>query len=440
MPPKVPKPVPLDAAACTEIRKEVLRRLLAQYPGQALVDGSPAFSSAELCSSYTKPGGISRWLGRRRRLYIAKPRSQDLYWSSIADLLGSDAISGTELITHPQLYHNRWAALVQARCSWRGLTRGLKSDMFGLLASRIVDWLKSRCQVVNKALSVTRPLLRVACSNLSDTLDAYGGREVFWVAAIHLSLCGQIVGDVGYYDCDGATTPKIGWLSNAVQSLEAKGLIDKRSVDRLLGQGKHEVVSPPLPREGQPFVIDICCGYMSKYYLHLKDTDIGYLCYDIRTRLWDGSRWLRPHVNGPIQEIDGNIVAAVIAAVSHLVVLDPSLVLLVHGSSPCTALSLSNAPNADEAYGVYGSSGEDCAQFINDVGVGKRVLKDFLFWHRLHGTPVIAENPAYGGFRHLEGIEDYLYRREFYCQVVAALVFVAAVAVLVSVFIRIIGP
>ena len=104
---------------------------------------------------------------------------------------------------------------------------------------------------------------------------------------------------------------------------------------------------------------------MSKYYLHLKDIDIGYLCYDIRTRLWDGSRWLRPHVNGPIQEIDGNIVAAVIAAVSHLVVLDPSLVLLVHGSSPCTALSLSNAPNADEAYGIYGASGEECAQFIN---------------------------------------------------------------------------
>ena len=54
MPPKVPKPVPLDATACTEIRKEVLRRLLAQYPDQTLVDGSPAFSSAEMCSSYDR--------------------------------------------------------------------------------------------------------------------------------------------------------------------------------------------------------------------------------------------------------------------------------------------------------------------------------------------------------------------------------------------------
>ena len=116
-----------------------------------------------------------------------------------------------------------------------------------------------------------------------------------------------------------------------MQDLEERGLIAKRSSGRLLGLGIHEVESPPLPREGQPFLIDICCRFMSKYYLHLEDTHIGYLCYDIRTRLWDGSRWLRPHVNGPIhdQDIDGNIVAAVIAAVSHLVVLDPSLVLLV---------------------------------------------------------------------------------------------------------------
>ena len=417
MPAKVPKQRQLDGAACTEIRNEVLRRLLAQHPDQTLVAGVPAFSSAELCSSYTRAGGISRWLGRRRNQYTGHPRSQDLYWSSIADLLGSDQISGTELITHPQLYHDRWAALVQSRCSWRGLTRGLKSDMFGLLASRILDWLKPRCSIVDKALSITRPLLRTACSNLSDTLHAFGGREVFWVAVIHLSLRGLIIGDVGYYDCEGATTPKTGWLSLAVQQLEEKGLIDKRSSDRLLGLGPHEVESPPLPREGQPFVVDICCGFMSKYYLHLKDTDIGYLCYDIRTRLWDGTRWLRPHDNGSIQSIDGNIVEAVIAAVSHLVVLDPSLAVLVHGSSPCTSLSLSNAPNADTAYGTYGLSGESCSQFQNDVAVGTRLLRDFLFWHRQYGTPVTVENPAYGGFRHLDGVEDFLYRREFYCQV-----------------------
>ena len=420
MPAKVPRPRPLDTTACTAIREEVLKRLLSQHPNQSLVAGVPAFSSAELCSAYTSVGGVSRWLGRRRALYTGRPRAQDLYWSSISDLLESDQIAGTELIAHPQLYHERWTAVVQSRCSWRGLTRGLKSDMFGLLASRIMDWLKPRCSVVDKALSVTRSLLRTACSNLSDTLHSLGGREVFWVAVVHLSLRGLIIGDVGYYDCEGATTPTTGWLSNAVHSLELKGFIDKRSSDRLLGLGKHEVVSPPLPRKGQPFVIDICCGFMSKYYLHLQDTDIGYLCYDIRTRLWDGTRWLRPHVNGSIQDIDGNIVAAVIAAVSHLVVLDPSDVLLVHGSSPCTALSLSNAPNADTAYGLYGLSGGECSQFQNDVYVGERVLKDFLFWHRLHGTPVIVENPAYGGFRHLDGIDDYFYRKEFYCQVTFA--------------------
>ena len=279
---QVPKPRPLDSSACTVIRDEVYKRLLAQYPDQALVGGVLAFSGAELCTAYTSTGGVSRWLGRRRKLYTGMPRAQDLYWSSLADLLNSTMIAGTELIAHPQLYHDRWTSLVRSRCSWRGLTRGLKSDMFGLLADRILDWLKPRCAVVDKALSVTRSLLRAACSNLSDTLHAYGGREVFWVAVIHLSLRGQISGDVGYYDCDGATTPETGWLSNAVQALDEKGLIDKRSSDRLLGLGKHAVESPPLPREGQPFVIDICCGFMSKYYLHLKDTDIGYLCYDIR--------------------------------------------------------------------------------------------------------------------------------------------------------------
>ena len=97
---QVPKPHPLDSAACTIIRDEVYKRLLAQYPDQALVGGVPAFSSVELCTVYTSAGGISRWLGRRRKLYTGMPRAQDLYWSALADLLNSDKIAGTELIAH----------------------------------------------------------------------------------------------------------------------------------------------------------------------------------------------------------------------------------------------------------------------------------------------------------------------------------------------------
>lgn len=137
---------------------------------------------------------------------------------------------------------------------------------------------------------------------LYHTVKGYGGTDAFWLCVIDLAIRGALVGDIRRYSGENQAAEER-WIASCVQKLVSMGVMNDQMCDRLLGIGKYTATTPPLPKEGQLYVLDVCCGYMSVYYDCIKGTNIGYLCCDWKRRLWSGPKhgWLKPHVTADVR-------------------------------------------------------------------------------------------------------------------------------------------
>ena len=417
----------LDKAMCESITAK-LRGYLNKQHGLDENNAASMYSvdAQTLLELYKGKGGPARWLQRLCNSLDESPRAADVFWSWISDELQVEGgiMHNDEPIRHPVLKCTNWGAQVRHRCKWKGRQSGSKAHMFTSLARRVEDWLfdQDETSLIDRGLHVPTEVMKRGARNLNDTFKEYGGKKTFWSTLIHLSLIKDVVGDFRGYD-DESHTIKGGWMYDNITWLLREGLITTSAADRLLGTGKYVPVSPPIPQKGQNFMIDAPCGYMSMYFGCLKGSEIGYVCYDRKSRLWAGEErgWLRPHVCGDVQNIKGNPFRYIINQLK----LDIRNLLWCHSSPPCTSFSRisgtmnpegADTDDEDEKEEEHGAANTDdnqevtegSAQYINDVQVAKAFITAIVDMAKGPRICVTIENPAHGDFRKLPEVDELL--------------------------------
>lgn len=354
-------------------------------------------TSEELETHYNGPGGVGRWL---QRLLKGRPsRATDVYWSWVAVRLREGMLVHTDTgpMPHPRIQHMEWSREVVNRSGWRYRLEARTNSRLLYVCSNIKDWLLTLggCNKLPAGIDCTREVLLRCQKALYHTIYDIGGADTYWLCVLYMGLRGELVGDLRRHATGGRQKERV-WLERAASDLLGRREITDEMYDRVLGLGKYESTSPPLPVLGEPYVLDLCCGYMSIYFDCLVTTNVGYVCVDWRRRLWSGTLhgWLEPHVCMDLRG-EVNIVETICAQLG----LSPLDCVLSHGSPPCSSHSTANGLSGENGLGLYGHLGQNCPVFQSELAVARAISASYLAANARYGTPCTIENSAYGTLR-----------------------------------------
>lgn len=400
--PTTQMPRPVGAAyitpdECTDIAAYLWSKLLTT-PHLTVRNGRCKVTRSRLQDFYNIPGSVARWMQRRARRFGVK--AHDIYWSWVATLLCKGIFYCPGGLSHPFIHHAEWDREVVNQSGWQLVLSARRTNILLSLGDNIKHWLVNTggCSVLACGIDCNRTVLHSCQHSLHHSLYQIGGADTFWVTILFLAMRGDLVGDIRRYRHDSLITEQA-WLATSVNKLLSTEMLSSDAGDRLLGRGKYATFTPPLPQAGQPYILDLCCGFMSIYFDYVLPLDkhkLGYVSVDWRRRMWCGSLhgWLQPHVCMDLRT-NPNIVEAVCSQLD----LSPSDSLLNHGSVPCTSHSTANGLAGDSGLGLYGRLGEHCPTFQSELCVARSVSASILSAHQKYGTAGTLENSGYGTLR-----------------------------------------